>query len=119
MHTVTYKQLHIGNAFLARVAIEQYDATVNRYVPWPAGTTVTVSYCRSADGTNPIAGLSNLPMAEVAGAAGTYALIVPSSLLAACAPYDNQVIFQVVRAGSSQNMQVVTPLLVMAQRYAQ
>lgn len=120
MPTVTYKLIHTANAYLARVAIEVYNSTLDQYVAFVAGDpTVTVSYCRSADGTNVISGLNTLQMAEAVGAPGTYTLIVSTSLLAALAPYADQVIFQVVKAGVSQNLQVVTPLRVTVPRYAQ
>lgn len=117
---ITYKRIHTANAFLARQAIERYDAATNSYIPWVAGDpTVSVGYYTAVDGSGGITGLTGLQMEEVAGAPGTYALAVPSSLLTALTPYDGQVIYQIVRAGATNNLQVVTPLMVTVPRWAQ
>jgi len=117
---VTYKRIHTANAFLARSVIERYDATTDAYIPYTNGSaTTTVGYYTGMDGTGAIAGLTGLPMAEVAGAPGTYAATVPSALLTALTPYDGQVIYQIVRAGATNNLQVVTPLMVTVPRWAQ
>jgi hypothetical protein len=117
---VTYKQINPANAYLVRQTIERYDAATNGYVPWTGGApNVSVGFYTSNDGTGGIAGLTGLPMEEAAGEAGTYIFIVPSSLLSALVPYDNQVVFQIVFAGATANLKVVTPVLVATPRWAQ
>jgi hypothetical protein len=115
---ITAKEINPANAFLARQAIEVFDAATNRYIPWTGGTA-TVGYYTASNATGGITGLVDIPMDEVAGAPGTYALAIPSALLAALAPYAGQVIYQIVKAGPSQNVQVATPLRVTSPRWAQ
>lgn len=117
---VTFKTINPANAYLARAAIERYNAATDAYIPWTGGEpNVTVGFYTSAAGTGGITGLTDIPLEEVAGAPGTYALAIPSSLLAAIVPYTGQTIYQIVKAGQNQNLQVVTPLRVQVPRYAQ
>ena len=117
---ITYKQINPANAFLARAAIERFDTATNSYVPYTGGVpTVTVGYYTASDGTGPITGLTNIQLEELSGEPGTYGLAIASGLLAAIVPYVGQVIYQIVKGGPNQNLQVVTPLKVTVPRYAQ
>jgi hypothetical protein len=117
---ITYKQISPSNAYLVRQQIERYDAATNSYIPWTGGApNVSVGFYTNDDGTGGIAGLTGLPMDEVAGAAGTYVFIVPSSLLTPLVALDGTVIYQIVTAGASSNLHVVTPLRVTVPRWAQ
>ena len=116
---ITYKQINPKNAFLARQAIERYSFATNEYIPWTGGANVKVGYYLDAAGAQPIAGMIDFPMDEVAGEAGTYAFVVPSNLMNGLMTMNGTVIYQIVTAGQSDNLKVVTPLKVTVPRWAQ
>ena len=117
---ITYKQINPKNAFLARQTIERYDPATNTYIPWVGGApNVTVGYYADAAGTQGFVGLMDIALEEVAGEPGTYALAIPSSLLNAITGPTGTVIYQIVKAGANNNLQVVTPLRVTVPRWAQ
>lgn len=116
---ITYKQINPKNAFLARQTIERYDFTTNAYIPWTGGVNVRVGYYLDATGTQPIVGMVDFEMDEVAGEAGTYAFVVPSAVMNGLLTMNGTVIYQIVTAGAPENMKVVTPLKVTVPRWAQ
>ena len=118
MHTTTAKTIYPLNAHLARQSIEVYDPAVNRYVPFVGGSFV-VSFATADDGTGPIAGLQNIPMAAVAGALGSYFVVIQSTTLAPLIALDGTTVYQIVSGGPSAALRVTTPMVVNVVRYAQ
>jgi hypothetical protein len=117
---ITYKQISPANAYLVRQDIERYDAATNAYIPWTGGApNVTVGFYTNDDGTGGLAGLTGLPMEEAAGEAGTYIFVVPSALLTPLEALDGTIVYQIVFAGATANLKVVTPLKVTVPRWAQ
>lgn len=118
MAIVTTKPIYPANAHLTRTEVEQYNDATDTYGPYSGGL-IKVSFARNADGTNPIAGLQNLELAETAGVAGTYYRVVSASELSPIAALTGQTIYQIVFGGPYDALRVVTPMVVTAPRYAQ
>lgn len=116
---VTAKTIHTANVYLARVAVERYNAATDTFDPY-TGTNAQVTFATDSLGVSPIAGLTNIAMTEVPGAVGTYQAQIASSALAALVPYAGQTVYQIVRVGPTlADANVVTPLVVRRPRYAQ
>ena len=120
------KNCFIGNAYLVRQEIRYFNAALNGWSPWVSGPA-SVSLCTSA--TDPVTGVVTYtpiatlgPFSLVQGAAGTWYVEISASLITAALnkqAYLNQVIYQVVTAGASNELQDVQPLLVSPSRFPQ
>jgi hypothetical protein len=116
---VTAKTVHPQNVYLARVQVQRYNATTDAFEPW-SNTTATVSFATDERGTAPIAGMTNIPLDPVSGAAGVYAQQVQTNVMNLLLPYVGQTVYQITRIGEApSDAQVVTPLVVRVPRYAQ
>lgn len=118
MTITTYKTIYTGNAHLVRQAIEIYDPATDRYIPFTGGT-FTVSFATSADGTGPITGLQNLPLAAVAGEPGSYYAVIPPGSLTPLVALVNTIVYQIVSGGPYNGLRDVTPFRVSTARWAQ
>ena len=116
---VTAKSIHPNNAYLVRVALEQWDPDTNRFVPFTSAA-VSVTFALDAVGTLPITGLANIavPAANISTQPGLYGAVIAGATTAALLPYVGQTIFQLVST-STGDLLVATPLVVRRPRYAQ
>jgi hypothetical protein len=118
MPATTAKTIYPTNGHLARQAMELYSAATDRYVPFTGGT-FAVGFFLDAAGTQPIAGLTNIAMAAVAGAPGSYFAVIQVQTLAPLVPLAGQTVYQIVRGGPYDSLSAVTPMVVSLARYAQ
>lgn len=117
--TSVSKQIQPDNSYLVRQELRYYDDATNCYELWTE-QDATVTFAEDAEGDTPIATLDSLVMSEAANHPGIYFLVVNTPLLQpALLPYIGQTIYQIVRAGAFNDLQVVTPLVVTEPRYAQ
>jgi len=113
------KAIHPNNAYLVRSKITFYNSTSNTFVPWTGLANVSVTFYADALGTQTIAGLSGLGMAEVTNT-GVYYVVVPAANTAILGTsYNGATVYQIVTGGTNNAIKVVTPLLVTQPRYAQ
>jgi hypothetical protein len=117
MTVVTTKPIYPANAHLTRQVVEIYNSTTNAYEPYTAGN-LAVSFAAAADGTSPIAGLTNLPL-SAAGVSGTYYRVITSAQLTPLAALSGTVVYQIVSGGTDAAYRVVTPMRVSVPRWAQ
>jgi hypothetical protein len=114
-----HKTINPANAYLVRSTITRYNPTTNAFEPWTGLTTMVVGFYKDALGANGIAGLTNISMTQ-SSVVGTYYAVVSASSTAPLATlYNNELIYQIVSGGPSNEIKVVTPLLVTQPRYAQ
>jgi hypothetical protein len=117
--TTISKQIQPDNSYLVRQELRYYDPETNCYELWTE-QDASVTFAEDAEGASPIATLENIVMSENVDFPGIYYVIVYRPLLeAALTPYVGETIYQIVRAGAFNDLQVVTPLVVSEPRYAQ
>lgn len=113
--TTAAKLINPYNAYLVRQELTRYNPATNRYVPW-TGTTASVTFAEDDQGATPIAGLADFSLLE--GAGGVYYVQIPTALANLLVPFDGSTVYQIVTAGTNNDLQVVTPLLVTIPRYS-
>lgn len=114
-----HKTINPANAYLVRSQIRRWLSTTNTFELWTGLDNMTVGFYTDALGTNGIAGLTNLQMAE-SSVQGTYfAIVSAASTTPLGVTYNNETIYQIVSGGPSNEIKVVTPLVVTQPRYAQ
>jgi hypothetical protein len=112
-----FKLIYPSNGYLVKQTVRIFDQSANTFV-LAGALSLNVTFSTTADGANPIAGLSGLAMAELVAFPGVYTLAVVGTLTAALAPYTEQVVYQIVQNASGNGLRVVTPLMVTANRLA-
>jgi len=117
MATSAYKLIYPNNGYLVRQSIRIFDASTNTFVPAGA-LALTVTFSSTADGANPIVGLSALALTERGAFPGVDTRAIAGTLTVAVAPFAGQVIYQIVQNATLQGLRVVTPLLVQVNRQA-
>lgn len=117
--TTISKTIAPDNSYLVRQELRYYNDATNCYELWTE-QDANVTFAEDAEGDTPIPTLNELVMSEAANHPGIYFLVVHRPLLEpALLPYVGQTIYQIVRAGAFNDLQVVTPLVVTEPRYAQ
>lgn len=119
----TQKVIFIGNAHLVRQRVQYYDPTSDTFLPWSGPGTVSI--CTSSSDSagvttyTPIAGMG--PFNLIQGLNGILYYEIPTSVVALLNTdaYINSVVYQVVIAGNSQELQSVQPLFVSPSRFPQ
>lgn len=119
----TQKVIFIGNAHLVRQEVRYYDPTSNTFLPWSGPGTVSICTATvdSAGVTTytPIAGMG--PFNLIQGLNGILYYELPTSVVALLNTdaFINSVVYQVVIAGNSNELQSVQPLFVSPSRFPQ
>lgn len=117
--TAVSKTIQPNNAYLVRTKVTQWSSTTDTYVPWTGLNSMRAGFYEDALGATGISGLTNLTMAEVTGT-GVYYVVVSAALTAILGTsFDGDVIYQIVTGGASNELKVVTPLMVSQPRYAE
>lgn len=117
--TTVSKTIHPNNAYLVRSEIKFWSSSTNQFQAWTGLTTVAVGFYADALGTQSIAGLVGLGMSEVNNS-GVYYVIVPAANTAILGTnYNGETVYQIVTGGPTNEIKVVTPLVVTQPRYAQ
>jgi hypothetical protein len=117
--TTVSKTIHPNNAYLVRSVVTFWSSSTNTFQAWSGLTTMAVGFYADALGTTSIAGLTGLGMSEV-NTSGVYYVIVPAANTAILGTnYNGSTIYQIVTGGPSNEIKVVTPLVVTQPRYAQ
>jgi|SRR6185437_2764317 len=117
----TQKVIFIGNAHLVRHEVRYYDPVSNTFLPWSGPGTVSIctSSTDSAGVTTytPIAGMG--PFNLIQGLNGILYCEIPTSVVALLNTdaFINTVVYQVVIAGGSDELQSVQPLFVAPSRF--
>lgn len=119
MAVAQHKQINPDNAYLVRSTITRWSSTTNRFEPWTGLTSLVVGFYEDGLGVDGIAGLTNIAMTESSVAGTYYAVISAASTAPLGSAYANELIYQIVSGGPSDEIKVVTPLLVTQPRYAQ
>lgn len=115
MTTTVAKTINPYNAYLVRQELTRYNPATDKYIPW-TGATASVTFAEDDQGATPIAGLAAFSMQE--GVAGTYYVQIPTASANLLVPYDGEIVYQIVTAGTNNDLTVVTPLLVEIPRYS-
>lgn len=119
---VTVKRIYPHNAFLVRQYLEKFDDASNEMVAWDDATNVKVSFATDKNGDDVITNMGPFDMAAVhADHPGYYSYTVPASVTALLdvVALRGSRIWQIVTAGSADELRVATPLLVTEPRYAE
>ena len=112
-----HKLIYPSNGYLVKQTIRVFDASTNAFVP-ASGLGLTVTFSSTADGANPIAGLSGLALTELLSFPGVYTCAVAGALTVSLAPWAEQVVYQIVQNPSTNGLRVVTPVMVAPNRLA-
>lgn len=117
--TYNHKIINPANAYLVRSQVRRWLSTTNTFELWSGLQNMTVGFYQDALGATGIAGLTNLSMTE-SSVLGTYFAVISAASTAPLAvSYNNETIYQIVSGGPSNEIKVVTPLVVTQPRYAQ
>lgn len=114
-----HKTINPANAYLVRSSVTRYSSTTNKFEPWTGLTTLVVGFYEDALGTTAIAGLTNIAMTESSVLGTYYAVVSAASTTPLGTSYNDEIVYQIVSGGPSNEIKVVTPLLVTQPRYAQ
>lgn len=118
-HVYNHKIINPANAYLVRSQIRRWISTTNTFELWTGLSNLVVGFYTDALGTTGIAGLTNLSMTESTVQGTYYAIVSAASTAPLGTSYNNQTIYQIVSGGPSNEIKVVTPLVVTQPRYAQ
>lgn len=110
------KTVYIGNSWLVRQELRYYSAATDAFEVW-SGVPAVVTFATDTAGTNTIAPLVNLPLAESGIKPGVYYRVLATSDVAALAAYAGQTVYQIVTAGASSELRAVLPVIVAQPRY--
>ena len=117
--TTVSKTINPNNAYLVRSEVKLWSSSTNTFIAWTGLANMKVGFYADALGTQSIAGLIGLDMAEVTST-GVYYVIVPAANTAILGTnYNGEIIYQIVTGGTNDAIKVVTPLAVTQPRYAQ
>jgi hypothetical protein len=114
-----HKQINPANAYLVRSVVTRWSSTTNKFEPWTGLTSLVVGFYQDGLGTIPITGLTNIAMTESSVLGTYYAVVSATSTTPLGTLYNNEIVYQIVSGGPSNEIKVVTPLLVTQPRYAQ
>ena len=115
------KPLPLGNDYLIRVYLTEFDADTNSYIPATGLVDVLATFTRDAAGTTPIAlDLTDIALTELSVSAdpdneGWYSATVPAADLDADlnnVEYLNGLVYRVIRVGDPVEATFVQPLRV-------
>jgi hypothetical protein len=112
-----FKLIYPSNGYLVKQTVRVFDQSTNAFV-LASGLALTVTFSTTADGANPIAGLTALALTELPSFPGVYTRAVAGTFTVGLAPYAEQVVYQIVENPIVNGLRVVTPLTVRVTRQA-
>lgn len=115
MTVTASKVINPSNAYLVRQEWRKYDPATNTFPLW-SGTIGNVTLTEDEAGSTVISGFNALALSEAT--TGVYYRVLSAADTATLASYDGDTIYQVVVGGASNELKVVTPLVVIVPRLA-
>jgi hypothetical protein len=112
-----YKMIYPSNGYLVKQTVRVFDQSTNTFT-LTGLLALTVTFSSTADGANPITGLTQLPLTPLTSFPGVYARAIAGTLTVALAPFAGTLIYQIVQNPALNGLRVVTPLLVQTYRDA-